>query len=584
MPAAVKPPRAVLPVVLAAFGPLLLVAPTGCGSASSDTPGAGNGRTDGGTATGTTGGFEAGADAAPAPVMGTPLNDAAGCGLVSKGSAGLVLQGTLLLAAGPIDGQLFIDDKGLIACADKSCAGTPGYAAATRIACTSAVIAPGFVNAHDHTSYDADPPVDHGTKHYDHRNDWRKGADGATALPGQSSTSDAATLASIELRFVMSGVTSVVGSGGVNGLVRNLAAYSTPTQLEGLTGKTVYFDTFPLGDSGGQVISSGCAYPTIISTSSAFADGVFAPHFAEGVNLAAENELVCADSMTAGLITANTAVIHAVGTNAKDVAAIATAGASVVWSPRSNVSLYGDTMPVTEMKYAGVNIALGTDWLPSGSMNELRELDCAQSLNAKYFGNAFTPQQLFAMATSNAAKAMGFGTQIGALAAGMQADVVVFATSGAKDFTAPLQAGSEDVALVLRGGKVLYGDALLVQAAGGASSCGALSVCNVDKSVCLDAPGITLAQVQTIIGSTYPLFSCRGQTPMNEPSCVPYRDTFPNGTSATDRDGDGVPDSSDDCPSVFDPVRPMDGAKQSDVDGDAVGDACDAKPLDPSSH
>src|SRR5208337_5009044 len=131
------------------------------------------------------------------------------------------------------------------------------------------------------------------------------------------------------------------------GLVRNLADYSAPADLEGLSGQTVYFDTFPLGDSNGTILTSGCAYPGIISTSSAFSDGYFAPHFAEGINPGAENEIICADSAMLGLVTAKTAIIHAVGTNAKDVAAIATVGASVVWAPRSNISLYGDTMPVT---------------------------------------------------------------------------------------------------------------------------------------------------------------------------------------------------------------------------------------------
>lgn len=188
------------------------------------------------------------------------------------------------------------------------------------------------------------------------------------------------------------------------------------------------------------------------------------------------------------------------------------------------------------------------------------------------------------MATANAAKSVGFGSQIGTLAAGMQADIVVIATSGAKDFSAPLQASSEDVALVMRGGKALYGDTLLLQAAGGSSSCASLDVCNVDKSVCIDTPAVTLAQVQSVIESTYPLYSCRGATPPDEPTCIPYRDTYPNGTSATDPDGDGVPSTSDDCPGIFNPPRSMDDNVQSDLDRDGYGDACDAKPLDASSH
>ena len=46
---------------------------------------------------------------------------------------------------------------------------------------------------------------------------------------------------------------------------------------------------------------------------------------------------------------------------------------SVVWSPRSNIALYGHTANVTLLDRLGVNIALSSDWLPSGSMNMLRD-------------------------------------------------------------------------------------------------------------------------------------------------------------------------------------------------------------------
>jgi hypothetical protein len=219
-------------------------------------------------------------------------------------------------------------------------------------------------------------------------------------------------------------------------------------------------------------------------------------------------------------------------------------------------------------------------------MNMLRELACADELNSKYFDTAFDDPSLVAMATSNSATAMGFGSQIGTLATGMVADLVVFATTGQKGWRTPIEASSEDVALVLRGGTALYGDALLVQAVQGssASTCGTMTVCGTSKAVCLDVPGVALSDIQTAAGSTYPLFFCRGQVPTGEPTCVPYRDSYPNGSSATDQDGDGVPDAMDDCPAIFNPARSMDDNVQSDVDGDGFGDACDAKPLDPSTH
>ncbi|MGD0528157.1 MAG: amidohydrolase family protein [Polyangiaceae bacterium] len=534
-----------------------------------------------GAATSPDGGDDAGGSGiAPA---GASLGDAAQCGLVSQGTAGIALKATILVPSGAMAGEVLVDATGTITCVDTSCANAAGYSAATQIVCANGVVSPGFVNAHDHTDYDFTPPVQHGTTRWQHRNEWRTGADGGPEItPSPASTSDANTLAAIELRFLMSGVTSVVGTGGSPGLVRNLAAYDDPTWLEGLSGKTVYFDTFPLGDENGTILTSGCAYPSIIKPSSAFEDGVYAPHFAEGINPGAENEIECAATAAIGLLTPNTAVLHAVGTNAKDVAAIADAGSKVVWAPRSNISLYGNTMPITEMKRAGVPISLGTDWLPTGSMNMLRELACADEMNSKYFGGAFDDPSLVAMATSNGAAAMGFGTQIGTIAVGMQGDLVVFAASGTPGWRTVIDAASEDVALVLRGGTALYGDQAVVQAANGGTACDAMSVCGIDKAVCLDVPNVTLSDIQTAASSTYPLYFCRGQIPTGEPTCIPYRDTYPNGTSATDQDGDGIPDTSDDCPTVFNPPRSMDDNVQSDVDGDGFGDACDTTPFSPT--
>jgi hypothetical protein len=137
----------------------------------------------------------------------------------------------------------------------------------------------------------------------------------------------------------------------------------------------------------------------------------------------------------------------------------------------------------------------------------------------------------------------------------------------------------EDVHLVLRGGKPLYGDAKTVAAL--AKGCEAMPVCGEDRSLCFDVTGTTLADVQAAAAGIYPLFFCKNQTPAGEPTCIPYRDTYPDGISTTDRDGDGIPDDADDCPDIWNPIRPMDDGKQSDVDGDGIGDACDPQPLGP---
>ena len=523
------------------------------------------------------------ADATDAPSVDAPPP---GPCTVKKGTAGVAIKGTLLSPSGPTYGEVLVGADGKIACVDASCATNPAYAAATQIECPSGVVSPGLINAHDHTEYGTVGPIAHATTRWQHRNGWRTGAapcSGCAKEPKLSgtpkSTTDVKIIAASELRFVLGGATSVVGSGAAPGLMRNLAAFKDEAKLEGLTGATVFFDTFPLGDSSGTELSSGCGYPSIRSVSSAFSSGgSYSPHISEGINLAAENEFTC---LKGSLITAQTAIIHGVGLNANDVDVIAKAKAKVVWSARTNVDLYGNTAPIPELKRAGITIALGTDWLASGSMNMLRELQCADSLNQKYFAKTLTDRELWEAATKNAAIATKFDSQIGELKVGLVGDIAVFDGTTNKDYRAVIDAGVEDVKLVLRGGKPLYGDADLTAAL--ATTCGALDVCGSAKSVCLDVPGVALADVQASATAIYPLFFCKGTTPTNEPSCIPYRDTYPAGTSATDRDGDGIADATDICPDVFDPIRTMDGTKQSDVDSDGAGDACDSAPLDPAT-
>ncbi len=547
------------------FGPVSLVfvasiSIAACSSASSD--GAANGR-----------GNDAGSthDGGDNVVSGD-------CSVTSTGSSGLLIRGEILLPNGPAKGEVLVDGSGKIACADVDCSQTNGYGDATILACPGGVVSAGLVNAHDHTDYNTAPPIDHGDTRWDHRQGWRTGADGEQKLEQPRTSSDPKVLAAAELRFLMSGVTSLNGSGGVDGLVRNVANYKNQEQLEGLSGPTVFFDTFPLGDSNGTELTSGCGYPSIRSASTAFEDGNYTPHIAEGINPAAENEFAC---LVGSLVTNRTGIIHSVGVNATDVGKIATAGAKIIWSPRSNISLYGNTAPLTVLKNAGVVVGMGTDWLASGSMNMLRELECADSLNQKYFGGAYDDKGLYEMATKNSAIAIGFDSQVGSLAPGLVADIAIYAPGTNKDYRAVIDAGVEDVLLVLRGGRPMYGEQKIIDAL--ASGCESLTVCGAQKSVCIDTPNVKLADVEAAAASSYPLFFCKDQTPDKEPSCVPYRDSYPNGTSATDGDGDGVDDSSDDCPTIFNPPRSMDGTSQSDVDGDGAGDACDSAPLDNST-
>jgi 5-methylthioadenosine/S-adenosylhomocysteine deaminase len=54
------------------------------------------------------------------------------------------------------------------------------------------------------------------------------------------------------------------------------------------------------------------------------------------------------------------------------------AGAKLVWSPQSNLRLYGATTDVASALQLGIPVSLGADWLPSGSQSLLAEMQVAR--------------------------------------------------------------------------------------------------------------------------------------------------------------------------------------------------------------
>ncbi|MCB9506458.1 MAG: amidohydrolase family protein [Myxococcales bacterium] len=499
------------------------------------------------------------------------------CEAVAGSGEALLLRGTVLAAQGVYSGGgvLLVGDR--IACVGCDCDDAAATVGATVVTCPDGVISPGLINAHDHITFTQNFPYTATDERYEHRHEWRRGLNGHTEIPSSGGASGA-EMAWGELRQVLGGTTSLAGSGEAVGFLRNLDRSGAAEIGQG----TVSYETFPLGDSNGSLRTDDCSYPGIDSTSVLAADCYLA-HVSEGIDEAAENEFACVSSSDRGgvdLTEPNSAFVHMIGLTGADAERYAREGGAVVWSPRSNITLYGHTAQVTLFTALGVPVALGTDWTPTGSISILRELACVRELNERNLGSAFDAEGLWRMVTSDAALALHVDDAIGSLRAGLYADIAVFDGAGVEDpYEAVVGASTGDVALVIRGGHTLFGDTAIVDAWAAGGPCEPLpgGVCGVDASVCMNEFGGSFDSLAAGNESSYGLFFC--DTPDREPSCVPFRDgEFDGIPTEDDRDGDGVPDADDNCPQVFNAVRPIDGGVQGDLDGDGVGDVCDPCP------
>lgn len=181
-------------------------------------------------------------------------------------------------------------------------------------------------------------------------------------------------------------------------------------------------------------------------------------HAAEGIDARARAEVQALAGQR--LLRQNTVLVHAIGVDADDVAAIAASGASVVWCPESNRNLYGATADVRALRGAGVPVGLGSDSPVSGVRDALSNLAAA-----RHEGVA-DDAELLVLATQGAAAAARL--PVGGLEPGNRADLVAVSS-----LEGLLRGERSAIEMVLRQGRLMYaspalsgfgpaGDALLL--------------------------------------------------------------------------------------------------------------------------
>jgi len=480
---------------------------------------------------------------------------------------------------------------GKIACVAASCADHPDADSAT-VLCTDGIITPGLINPHDHGTYDFLPRWKH-TKLFDERYQWQKDSDYKAFKGAYTPVSAKAFCEAVkwtELRQLLSGVTAIQGVSTNTkacsaGWVRNLDDAKGNAMLSGYK-----IDTHVVPAIGSADDADVNGWKSGLG-SGALAGVVL--HVGEGINKASTQEWY--DLVKKGLALPKVALIHATGLGGVELAEARMNDIAIIWSPQSNLDLYGDTTRVPTAWNLGMTVALGPDWTPSGSINQLDEMKCAKQLSDKRWGGFLTDEMLLRMVTVHAARAVGAGEHIGRLGTGYYADLAVFSGNRATPFASVVAARPDSVKLTIVGGRALYGDAALMDAAG-AAGCEALDVCGVAKKICAADPAVAdkgaqkLTDVEGVLKSAladakaankpppafeygyelWPLYFCGAQADaLIRCDVAPVHGDPP---SAADADGDRKTGSADNCPSVWNP-------DQSDVDADGQGDACDACPL-----
>jgi 5-methylthioadenosine/S-adenosylhomocysteine deaminase len=325
---------------------------------------------------------------------------------------------------------------------------------------TEGVITPGLIDLHGHPEFNIfaawEPP-----RQFINRYAWR-GSDLYHALVREPQNKllkalpPRTQLRYAEIRALVGGVTAIQGTGGQattyqdEALVRNVDKWIFGGQ------RARSMIDLPSGSRG---------LPELESILAGIEDGkvkAFYIHLAEGRSDNARSREEFDTLVELNALTERTVIIHGTALSADQLGDVKDAGAKLVWSPQSNLRLYGETTRAGEALERGLPVGLGADWLPSGSTSLLAELKVARrSLQEQ--GHVPKAKKLVDMVTRDAAEIAGLEDRLGTLAAQRPADLVVFDRREEDPWENVVAADPSWIELVMIDGDLAYGRDTLVR-------------------------------------------------------------------------------------------------------------------------
>lgn len=386
------------------------------------------------------------------------------------------------------NGAVYIDHTGQIDSIQRSTDPVPsGYATAPHID-TGGVIYPGLIDLHNHPYHDlhplsAPPRSTPYTSHqqWQHDSRYQEDIDGPRSPLGDYWTlAKEECLKFVEMKALVGGVTTLQGLG------RQLFGAAQPR--EGWLLRHVEQEwraTAPVAEDFVSLPPVPDPYALLRQTMSAGTAVIH--HLAEGSDpsLGRDFELLAQH----GCLGPRFIGIHANSLSEEQFQRWGRQGGTLVWSPMSNLWLYGETTDVAAAKQAGLRICLGPDWSITGSKHLLGELKVADLWNRTRLGGLFTDHELCQMATSNPAEALSLQDRIGTIAVGLRADLVVMRDRTADPYRNLIESTEADVMLVISDGRSRYGLPELL-AETGTPNMGSLLINGLTRAVSLPDPTI----------------------------------------------------------------------------------------------
>lgn len=334
---------------------------------------------------------------------------------------------------------------------------------------TGGTLFPGLIELHNHLSYNALPLWAPVPKRFEHRGQWPDREDyrplvsGPMTVLGRLKDADGgfpllpALVRYVECKCLLGGVTSSQGvmlasNAGIQrfylGIVRNVEQTDDPD----------------LPEAQGRIADVAAKDARAFLARLQKEDSCYLLHLSEGVTDPADPLSVARKHFLALEVASGQWAlsdvftgIHSAGLLPADFEVLAEHGGSMIWSPLSNLLLYGGTARVDAARAAGVTIGLGSDWSPTGSKNLLGELKVAWLCVQHLFNDAFSARDVVAMATRDAARILKWDKALGTIEAGKRADLIVVDGTAAAPYAALLHARETDIRLVMINGVARYG-------------------------------------------------------------------------------------------------------------------------------